>query len=971
MPSCVRLWVAVWLLSALAMPLSAAPRDELLAAKERGLGLMKQGRYPEAIAQLERAVALAPQAFGREGPETAILLNALGMAHFNLNQYETAEPLFLRVLKITEARRDAARFSEAASVLNNLATVYSNTGDYARAERAYRRSLQIKEQQLGPNEPSIATGLNNLAAVYSDMGQYEKAEPLYQRSLRIYEGARQRDDALLASAVNNLANLYRDMGQYTQAEPLYQRSLKLREARLGKDHPDLAFTLNNLAGLYNRLERTDEAEQLYRRALAIREKRLGPDHPSVATTLNSLGLLYSERGEYAEAEKLYQRSLEIKEAQLGKGHPNLAATLQNLAALYKATGDPAKAKPLYERSIAINRTMGPDHPDVAKSLYALAALHVQMEQWDEARDGVDGARRIFRRHTSRVLPGLSESQQLAFLKATDESSFHGALSLARMRREDAGMAEISAGWVLNGKGVTQQALAERILVARDSTNPALAPVVNGLLAVRRQLATMTLAPIKPGEEQATQAEMQQLTSQEQELSKRFGQASGRAEQADPWIELDAVRAALPADALLVEIARFGVRNFATSNRDERWQAPRYAAWIIPAAGQGEVRIVDLGNAEGVDAAVQAVRTALLEGPALIRENGEPEAQAALAPALAQLAQRVLAPWADELEGKASLILSPDAALWLVPWAALPLAEERYLIEDHELSYVVSGRTLVDTPAAGEQGKQAIIFADPDYDLSPSAVQTATQSLLGKSTTAAWRLPSAGASTLGRAIRLPGTATEAETIKPKLQSYAEIQPKAYTGQWALEAVFKAVRRPRVMVISTHGFFLPDQELSSDESDERSDRPGQTREGKPLENPLLRCGLLFAGCNEQGATSEDGILTGLELVGADLRGTELVVLSACETGLGQVQNGEGVAGLRQAFQLAGTQGVVATLWQIPDRETAQLMSNFFGALSEGQTKTAALRTAQRMIIESRRERSGAAHPFFWAAFTLTGR
>ena len=530
----------------------------------------------------------------------------------------------------------------------------------------------------------------------------------------------------------------------------------------------------------------------------------------------------------------------------------------------------------------------------------------------------------------------------------------------------------SAGWVLNGKAVAQEALAQRALLARDRNDPAAAR----LATVRQELAALTLASPRPGQEADRLRAIDRVTAQERELSRELGQNLGRPARDDPWVAPDEVRRALPADAVLVEIARFDVANFQAKGTEKQFIPPHYAAWVIPPAGAGDVRLIDLGEADAIEAAVAAVRGAIQPEAATLRERGEPAIEAELRKPLEALADRVLRPLLPHIGEAKRWVLSPDAALWLVPWAALPLDKDRYAIEDHPIRYVVSGRDLVLNQGQPIKG-QALVMADPDYDLDPAVGRQVAQQVLRGRKTSDDALALRGLSRsfqLGSIPRLPGTASEAKAIEPRLRAYAGVAPVVYTDRYALEGVFKAFQRPRVVVLSTHGFFLEDQH----------EEPGkdvglmlETRGTGPKpviksENPLLRCGLLLAGCNRARAgEGEDGVLTGLEIVGTDLRGTELVVLSACETGVGEVRNGEGVAGLRQAFQLAGVQTVVATLWQVPDKESARLMSAFFDNLAQGEEKAEALRQAQLAQIKSRRERYGAAHPFFWAAYTVTGQ
>jgi CHAT domain-containing protein len=479
-----------------------------------------------------------------------------------------------------------------------------------------------------------------------------------------------------------------------------------------------------------------------------------------------------------------------------------------------------------------------------------------------------------------------------------------------------------------------------------------------------------------------------LSARESELARELVQSGGTTQAGDPWVELDRVRQALPDGSVLVDIARFRVFPLGEKDKQkQKWQPARYVAWVIPQADKGDVQLVDLGEADAIDAQIKTLREKLQavrgQGSSLLKE-GEPNAEGEVRALFEQLADRIWKPLAAQIGDAKQLFLSPDGALWLVPWGAIPIEKDKFLIEKLTINYLISGRDVLPSFQGTVSGsRKAVVFADPNFDLAPDEVATAAKAVLRN----AYQDEGQGQRTkdkslLPRVGRLPGTAVEAEAVKPNVEKLTGESPIVYQDMYALESVAKALNRPKVAIFSTHGFVLPDQEAKPDEMDAQLALAGSetralplTKEGKPFENPLLRCGLLLAGCNPrnegQAGSGDDGVLTGMEIVEIDFRGTDLVVLSACETGIGTVNNGEGVAGLRQAFQLAGGEAVVATLWQIPDADSARLMNDFFANLAAKQKKGEALRNAQIKRIEARRDKYGAAHPFFWAAFTLTGR
>jgi CHAT domain-containing protein/Tfp pilus assembly protein PilF len=985
--------------------LTAEQQKRLQQAKEQEAqfkALWGQGKQADAIAAWAKKLALERQAWGTGHPNVIPSLQALALLQELVDDFPEArqalrEALAIRTKQLGEkhwwvgdARRaladldfraklkpaDRASLRQADS-LNKQVVQLWQAGRSREALPLAQRAVSIFSQTLGEGHPTYANSLFNLAAQYKALAEYARAERLYRRSLAIQEARLGKDHPDVAHSLNNLATLYKNQGQYARAEPLFRRSLAIWEASLGKDHLNVALSLNNLAGLYQAQGRYARAEPLFRRSLQIKEGRLDRDHPAVALSLHNLAALYQAQGQYAQAEPLLKRSLQIREARLGKDHPDVAASLNSLARLYQDQGQYARAEKLFRRSLAIlEATFGKGHPKEAISLNNLAWLYGSQGRWGQAVQAFDQARRILRRHLEQVLPALSPQEQFTFLHLFKDY-LHGALSLALLRCADPSLGGPSAAWLLNGKALTQQALAQPLRLARAAAQPQLAALHGQLLDVRQQLARLTLATPRPGRENKRREQLDDLARQERRLARELGRQSGE-QLADPgWVELAAVRQALPPDAVLIDIARFPVFDFRAQGRARHWQAPRYAAWVVPSRGRGSVRLIDLGPVEPIDRAVQAVRRDLAAAPARMRQEGEPDAERALRRPLAALAELILRPLWPHIAGSERWLLSPDGALWLVPWAALPLPDGSYAVEKHTLSYLVSGRDLVRSPDQ-VPGKGALVLADPDFDLQPAREsKEARPTLLARGLLPGSQLP--------RFSRLPGTAQEARAIAPLLERYAGQHPAVRTDREAREEAFKALRRPKVVVLSTHGYFLADQDqavapaLAGLES--RGLKLGGLDLPRPkgekvqvLENPLLRCGLALAGANQRdqaGPNDDDGVLTGLEIVGCDLRGCELVVLSACETGLGKVNVGEGVAGLRQAFQLAGARSVVATLWQIPDRETARLMSRFFSHLAAKKGKAEALRRAQLDIIRKRRARGKAAHPFYWAAFTLTGQ
>lgn len=980
------------------------------------------GKFAEAEVALRRAISGAETAYGADHPELAVSLGNLALACDSQAKYLDAESLYARALRIQEKAFGTSDVRVAVTV-NNLAGLYEMQGDLPKAEAAFRRALKIREASLSPTDPAIAesrmnlgvvlqrqdsfsealalheqalkalettlgpthrltaTALNNLALTHQAMGNMPQALAALQQVLQVTEAAFGERHPATATSLNNLAAVSTKMGDDERAVSLYRRSLKITEDIFGKNHPMTARGLANLAGVLYRQGETTSAEQDYREAIRISESVSGPDHPDTGGMLNSLANLLTSAGRAAEAEPLLMRALRISERANGNEHSSTARAWNDIGLVARNQGKTEQAFAALERAVLIGeKVLGPEHPTTITFLQNLVLQQAEHDR-DAALSGMDQIRRRTRIHVNRTLPLLSEAEQLTYLSRDYEKGLHYALSLAIDDPHNIQLADYSATWLANGKAVAQEALVKQNLAAQGIADTSQI-TFKEWQQVRKQLATLAMTASEPEKQDQKRELVARLTADEQRLARELGiELSASADDNSLWVTSQQIRGALPAGSVLVDIARVSVYNFHTKYGDRFWLDDHYAAWVIPQEKDRNIICIDLGLASEIDVLVTSVRTAIQNVAAAgtaFREIGEDAATQALMTDLNSLSAKIWKPLEPHLGAAQEIIVCPDSTLWLAPWNALPVAEDEFLVERYSLKSVISIRNLL-SPAHSGALSAPVILANPLFDLAAREKRASIEAVfknIPESDDATTRAFSAK-SLLPKASALPNTAIEALAIQPNLEKYAGKKSTLYKESYALERVAKALKKPAVVSFATHGFFLPAQH---DDQEEQPSTTGSQRKsaatteaaGAQFENPLLRCGLLLSGCNNRDTAvgDDDGILTGLEITGIDLRGTELVVLSACETGIGDVRNGEGVAGLRQAFQLAGAKAVVSTLWQVPDRDSALLMSKFFEELAAGKSKADALRNAQLERIEKRRERYGAAHPFYWAAFTLTG-
>jgi len=640
-------------------------------------------------------------------------------------------------------------------------------------------------------------------------------------------------------------------------------------------------------------------------------------------------------------------------------------------------GNYAKAEPLYRQALEIRRTtLGETHPDVATSLSNLALLFVVTARETEAMKLMEQAAAIDDRMIGQIFSIGSENQRTAYLK-TVQWKFDLFLSLVHQHLFRSPATVYAAlELVLRRKAVGAEALAVQRDAVLGGQYPALEPKLRELTTLRIQIAQKILAgPGSEGLEAHHQLLAEWNTRKERleaELVRQIPEMN--LEQKLRAADRQVVALTMPEGATLIEFVRFKVFDFkAVPARDEsQWKPARYLAFVLPAGKPEDVQMIDLGEAEPIDQMIATFRTWITEETKKRKDRDvmvvptEPVRSVSVSDGI-ELRKMLFDPLLAALNGHTRLFLAPDGDLTRLPFEVLPTDDGRRLIDEYHISYLGAGRDVLrfGTESSG-QPTDPLIVADPNFDLGGDGT-TVTEKAATPHRRQSRDLDR------GRLHfrRLPGTHTEGQRIADMLG----IQP--WLEGTALEGRLRAYHSPHILHLATHGFFLEDQKRDLNKEWRDLGTVGwQTEQGMGrlagpgLENPLLRSGLALAGVNTwlQGGhppkEAEDGLLTAEDVSGLDLLNTELVVLSACQTGLGEVHVGEGVFGLRRAFVLAGAKTLVMSLWKVPDKHTQELMEEFYRRILNGEPRAEALRNAQLSM------KAKYAHPFYWGAFICQG-
>jgi CHAT domain-containing protein/Tfp pilus assembly protein PilF len=968
-------------------------QDYILVLTDLG-GLYSQtAKYDSAEIALKEVIPLWKKTTGEDGNYASALIN-LGVVYFYKGNYTAAEPLYKQATAIYK-NVSGDQSEDYATCLNNLGDLYNSMGYYVAAEAKHKEALAIRKKINGGNNPDYAQSLTQLGLVYFNMGNYSGAELLYKEALPIRKNLVGENSALYAYTLNNLAVLYYRKGDYSAAESLYKEVLNIRKNVYKENHPDYGWSVFNLATLYKQMGNYKEAEPLYIKAIsifknsygeenwvyaralsglaefyertgnfqsaetlfkeevAILKKSLGDKNDQYSMSLSDLGALYYNEGKYREAEPLYKESMTILKNSIGTDNSSYAYALSNLGNLYYKLGDYDAAEPLFKQGLIIlKKTFGEENPEYAHLLSYLGVLDQRKHHFPESEKYLTESAAILLRHFHRNFLNLNESEKMSWWES-EATQFELAPSLlAQNPSPSPDFLKNACTEQLQLKGFVLADGSDILQKARKSADPELKQIMDQWQSNK---STLSKQYSLPSSKRIVEVDSLEKVTRDLEKEINLKSSAIRNSQQNQQIGFDEVRKALKNDEAALEFIRFH------SYHQNGKSSLLYAVFIILPRDNiphfkvlcEEAQLAKLLESKSYSSE-QFVKQ-LYRG---IKFNNTQSTTIEKGDSLYELIWKPLVPW---LRGIKRIDIAPAGLLNRIAFNALPAKANHLLIDRYQLRQYSSVRQIaqqLNHPSSLDSSVDIVLYGDIQFNETNSGADI-------KDTTPTMSLPDV----VKRSMRngywdsLPGTLKEVNNIKSLFDKYNK-KAQVLTGSEATEESFKMLsgHSPHVLHIATHGFMLPDPEQW------RNNNSSKVENQLTLaDDPLLRSGFIMAGANwvwrgeAPIAGKDDGIVTSYEIANMDLSNTELLVLSACETALGDLKGTEGVFGLQRAIKLAGVRNMILSLWQVPDVETAELMDRFYENQLKGMSIYKAFYDAQK---EMRKKYT----PYYWAAFVL---
>jgi CHAT domain-containing protein/Flp pilus assembly protein TadD len=887
----------------------------------------------------------------------------LSMIYKSQGYFSKAEDLLQRTLKAYKNSVGEKHINYILT-MQNLADMYRKMELYEKAENYYSECSRLLLESQGEKNKNYADLMNNMALLSVDRSRYEEAEQRYLLSLKITKEILNEKHQDYAHSLQNLALLYKNIGRFEEAEPLFKKAIEIQKEVLGEKHSDYAESLNNFADFYDELGNYKESEKLYQQALAINKAIYGENHPEYANVLNNLGTSYEASGQIEKAEKSFIQALSIIKATLGEDHQQYALTLDNLANLYIIAGKFDKAAELNKKDQEIiKRKLGPNHPNYAFSLSTQGRILENAEKYDEAekvyleveriRKASLGDHHFSYTHTLvdlariytvkndynkayaywiKALQNYNEDIRLRFsaMSENEREEFYNLIrehfeqfnSFALMFRDK--IPDV-AGTLYNMQLETKSLLfrasnkmRQRILA---SNNPKLIEDFNTWLQKKELLAKYLSLP-----KDQVDKNLDSLEQAVNQLEKSLETASAGFKDANDskfrtWQD---VQSQLKVGEAAVEMIFFNSFKFVKGGTFEKWgdsskQAVNYVALVLKPESKMPEFVLLKNSSDLQYRLINYYRN-------VVKFKVKDEL----------CYDNFWKPIQDQLPGINKIFFSPAGVYSQINLLTMfDNTTQKYLIEEKDIELVSNTWDLTIAKGSPSASKKAALFGNPNFGESHS--------------------PGDGERG-ARLAPLPGTAVEVSKINTTLSS-KQFAGNMLTSNLATEENLKQLRDTRILHIATHGYFKKDLSINKEGSNN----------GNNEVNPLLKSGIYLANSIGERKGNEDGILSALEAMNLNLDNTDLVVLSACETGLGTSSNGEAVSGLQKAFRVAGAQTVILSLWKVDDAATQKLMTYFYEELVKtgniGNVR-AAFRVAQLKIKTEYND------PKYWGAFVVVG-